>query len=404
MAATAANLDGFTPRQRLRSLAAVIAAAGSAGLTFGYTVPLLALMLERQGYSQSEIGLNAAAGPLAAIMMGPFIPRLMQRLGPLNAMLWGVAGSVLALGLLPVFTGLWAWFALRFLLGGVGAIQWIVSEIWIVSLAAPQQRGRAISLYMVTLSGGFALGPLLIDQVGIEGNLPLIIAAVLIAASLPLLLLARGLEPRLPPSPRAAFSQAFAAAPLVMTAAFLAGFTDQGALSHLAIFAERKGMTTDTAILLLTIMVAANLALQPVIGWLADRADRRRLLILGGAIFFVVPMGLEFFFSEPFVLWPLLVLWGGASLGIYTVALTILGDRFEPARLAAANAAVVALYQLGAILGPPAGGAGMDAFGSGGLMWVLAGAAFLFLLFAAWRSRVRRRLGLDEQGSAQEET
>jgi len=389
-----ANVAAFTRRQRLRSLAAVIAAAGSAGLTFGYTVPLLALMLERQGYSQSEIGINAAAGPLAAIMMGPLIPRMMQWIGPLKAMLWGVAGSVLALVLMPVLTGLWPWFALRFLLGGFGAIQWIVSEIWIVSLAAPEQRGRAISLYMVTLSGGFALGPLMIDQVGIEGDLPLLVAAACIAASAPLLLLARGLEPILPPSPKAAFAHAFAAAPLVMMAAFLAGFTDQGALSHLAIFAERKGLSTDMAILLLTIMVAANLVLQPAIGWLADRSDRRRLLILCGVIFFAVPLGLEFGFHEDLVLWPLLVLWGGASLGIYTVALTILGDRFEPARLAAANAAVVALYQLGAILGPPAGGAGMDAFGNAGLMWVLSGAAFLFLVFAAWRSRVRRRQGI----------
>ncbi len=384
----------LTQRQRLRSLAAVIAAAGSAGLTFGYTVPLLALMLERQGYSHSEIGINAAAGPLAAIMMGPFIPRLMQRFGPLNAMLVGVVASVLALAAMPFFTGLWTWFALRFLLGGVGAIQWIVSEIWIVSMAAPQQRGRAISLYMVTLSAGFALGPLLIQQVGIEGDLPLLLAAGLIAASLPLLLLARGLEPKLPPSPKAAFAHAFAAAPLVMMAAFLAGFTDQGALSHLAIFAERKGMTTDTAILLLTIMVAANLVLQPVVGWLADRVDRRRLLILCGVIFFVVPLGLEYLFDRPWALWPLLVLWGGASLGSYTVALTILGDRFEPARLAAANAAVVGLYQLGAILGPPAGGAGMDAFGNGGLMWVLSSVALLFLIFAAWRGRVRRRQGI----------
>ena len=161
-------------------------------------------------------------------------------------------------------------------------------------------------------------------------------------------------------------------APLVMMAAFLAGFTDQGVLSHLAIYAERRGFSVDMAVLLLSIMVVANLVLQPAIGWIADRSDRRRLLILCGWIFFLVPVGLELYFEEPFVLWPLLVLWGGASLGIYTVALTILGDRFEPALLTAANSAVVALYQVGAILGPPAGGVGMDAFGNGGLMWVMA--------------------------------
>lgn len=382
---------GLTNRQRLRSLAAVIAAAGTAGLSYGYSVPLLALMLERQGYSQSEIGINAAAGPIAAILMGLAIPWMIQRIGPLNAMFCSVVGMGIAFALLPAFPGLWSWFALRFVIGGFGAVQWIVSEIWIVSLAAPGQRGRAISLYMMTLSGGFALGPLVIDQVGIEGDFPLYLAAGLIALSLPFLLLARGLEPQLPPSPKAAFKTAFVTAPLVMMAAFLAGFTDQGVLSHLAIYAERRGFSTDMAVILLSIMVVANLVLQPVIGWVADRSNRRNLLILCGWIFFLVPVGLELWFEEPFVLWPLLVLWGGASLGIYTVALTILGDRFEPALLAAANSAVVALYQVGAILGPPAGGAGMDAVGNGGLMWVMAGAAFLFLLFAAWRNRVRRR-------------
>lgn len=382
---------GLTNRQRLRSLAAVIAAAGTAGLSYGYSVPLLALMLERQGYTQSEIGINAAAGPIAAILMGLLIPKLIQRVGALNAMLCSVVGMGIAFALLPVFQGLWPWFVLRFVIGGFGAVQWIVSEIWIVSLAAPNQRGRAISLYMMVLSGGFALGPLVIDQVGIEGDFPLFLATGLIALSLPFLLLARGLEPQLPPSPKAAFRTVFIAAPLVMMAAFLAGFTDQGVLSHLAIYAERRGFSVDMAVLLLSIMMVANLVLQPAIGWIADRSDRRRLLILCGWIFFLVPLGLEFLFEEPFVLWPLLVLWGGASLGIYTVALTILGDRFEPALLAAANSAVVALYQVGAILGPPAGGTGMDAFGNGGLMWVMAAAAFLFLLFAAWRNRVRRR-------------
>lgn len=385
---------GLTNRQRLRSLAAVIAAAGTAGLSYGYSVPLFALILERQGFSQSEIGINAAAGPIAAILSGLMMPKVIQRVGPLNAMLVSVVGMAAAFALFPFFPGLWSWFALRFVIGGFGAVQWIVSEIWIVSLAAPSQRGRAISLYMMTLSGGFALGPLVIDQVGIEGNFPLFLASGLIALSFPFLLLARGLEPALPPSPKAAFKTVFIMAPLVMVAAFLAGFTDQGVLSHLAIYAERRGFSTDMAVLLLSIMVVANLVLQPAIGWISDRYDRRRLLILCGWIFFLVPIGLEVWFEEGFVLWPLLVLWGGASLGIYTVALTILGDRFEAALLPAANSAVVALYQVGAILGPPSGGAGMDTLGNGGLMWVMASIALLFLLFAGWRNHVRRKQGL----------
>jgi len=117
--------------------------------------------------------------------------------------------------------------------------------------------------------------------------------------------------------------------------------------------------------------------------------DRRRLMTACGVMFVVAPLIVPFVIDEGIWRWPLLFLWGGASLGLYTLALTMLGDRFPPAALAGANAAMVAVYELGATLGPLTGGRGMDAFGPDGLMWVLSGVAFLFLCLALVRSFFR---------------
>ena len=375
-----------------RALTAIIVSAAFVGLTIGYAAPLMALMLEAQGYSSSEVGINAMAPALATILLGPLVPWICRRLGFINALILSLLAEVLVLVTLAFVEGLWLWFALRFLMGMFGAIHWIGSETWIIAIARPEHRGKTIAFYMISISGGFAAGAPMILLFGSEGSLPLLAAAAILLPAAPLLWLARNAAPRLPPAPRAAFAAAFRIAPLVILAALLAGFTDMAALTHLAIYGLYSGMAENLAVLMLSVMLLANLALQFPLGWLADRLDRRQLLIGCGGIFFVAPLLITLTIPHSWTLWPVMVVWGGASLGIYTLALTILGDRFPPGLLAAANAAVVAIYQFGAILGQPAGGAGMDLFGPNGLMYVLSGAAFLFLGFAAWRSVVRRRV------------
>jgi len=165
-----------------------------------------------------------------------------------------------------------------------------------------------------------------------------------------------------------------------------------GAMTHLAIYFQNRGMVQDLAVLTLTVMLGTNLVIQLPLGYLADRWNRQRMLIGCGAIFILAPTAVLFTPVDAWQLWPLIMLWGVASLGIYTLALTILGDVFPPSLIASGNAAIVATYQLGSILGQPAGGAGMDLLGNDGLIYVFVAAAVLFLGFAGWL-RTRQRPG-----------
>lgn len=385
-----------TGGDRARALTAIIASAALVGITIGYAAPLMALMLEAQGHSQTVVGLNAAMAAVATIILGPMIARIFQRLGFFRAVMWGVVGAAASLAVMALWQDVVVWFLFRFLMGAAATVHWIGSETWIISITPSQHRGKAIAFYMIAISGGFALGAPLILVFGTEGMVPLLAAAVLVALAAPALWLARHVVPTLPDAPPAAFAQAFRIAPLVMAAAILAGFTDMAAMTHLAIYFQAAGMEQDLAVLTLTVMLMANLLVQFPLGFLADRWNRRRMLIGCGIIFFTVPLLLANLPVASWAIWPALVCWGGASLGIYTLALTILGDRFPKELLASANAAIVAIYQLGSIMGQPAGGIGMDAMGHRGLMVVLSSAALLFLLFAAWRTWVRKRRGLEE--------
>ena len=55
---------------------AVIACTGIIGITFGYSLPLLAIIMENAKISSTMIGLSAASESVAILIFGPFAPRL----------------------------------------------------------------------------------------------------------------------------------------------------------------------------------------------------------------------------------------------------------------------------------------------------------------------------------------
>ena len=374
-----------------RSLFAVIASAGVIGISIGMVMPLAALVLEDHGVPSSLVGLNAAASPLAVLATGAFVPRILDALGVVKAMLLSLFAAVILILALPLEVDPWLWFVLRFLIGMTMAVHWIIGEAWIVSVASREHRGRIVGLYITVMSAGFALGPILLGIVGIEGWLPFLIVALLTALSgLPILFVGKA-EPKFPPRAKGGFLSALRAAPLVLAAAALAGFTDTTLVSLFPIYGLRLGLDQSFVVWALAVALMGNVALQVPIGWLGDHFDKRRLLIACGAVILVAPLLLPSLFGSSVLQWPLLIIWGGASFGIYTLALTIIGERFDNASLAAANAAMVALYEAGSVVGPLVGGVALDVVGESGFPATLAGAAGLFLLLVATRIGTQRR-------------
>lgn len=68
--ASQADRRAMPAPRRWRSLTAVIASSAVGGLTFGMTLPLLALLLDRDGVDSTWIGVNAAAASLAVVVVG----------------------------------------------------------------------------------------------------------------------------------------------------------------------------------------------------------------------------------------------------------------------------------------------------------------------------------------------
>lgn len=375
----------LAPAARMKSLAAVIACITVVGMGLGVSIPLLALAMERQGVSSTLIGLNTAMPALATFVLTPFVPAILRRIPTLTFLGLCVAVSAIAMPSYYLFPNIWVWFPIRFINGIALTGLFVVSEFWINDLADEKHRGRLIGIYGTILSTGFATGPLLLYLVGSEGFAPFGIVGGLILLAGGVLVFARGLAPKITEKPNHRFTAFFIAAPAATMAGLVYGATETDVFNMLPIYAVRIGMTEQAAAFVLTIFAAGNILCQIPIGMLADRINRRLVLVGCAAIGFAGSLMIPVVAGSMFLFVPVLFIFGGVVVGLYTVGLTLLGERFRGADLAAANSAFVMMYSTGALIGPPMAGVAMDLWDPHGLVVAMGSLCGVYFVVAGWR-------------------
>lgn len=378
---------------RRRALAAIIASISAVGLSLGLTLPLISLVLERQGYHSSLIGLAAAMPALGILLGSPLTPWLVRRIGARRALLVGLAGNIATILPMPWTESYALWLLLRFVMGAADALLFTVSETWVNQLAEEHNRGRLVAIYITVLSSFFASGPLLIGLTGSEGALPFLLACSILTLAAPPLLRVDA-EVVMSGGPAAAFGVLgfMRLAPTLAFGVLLFASLDGSTMALLPLFGLRVGYPEATAAAMITVLIAGNIALQVPIGWLADRVDRGKLLATcGGGVCLGALLLLAL--ADSVWLWPTLMLLGTSAGGVYTLSMVIVGQRFRGADLVTANAAFGVLWGLGTLLGPTVAGLMMQWVDPGGLplTWSLLAAVFLLLFgYRRWPKRASR--------------
>jgi MFS family permease len=249
-----------------KALVAIFVTAFTAGLAMGAAMPMVSMSMEIRGMSAVNIGYVVAAAPLGLICASPIIGSMVNRFGLLGTMMMGGLVVALTLALMPGMFGVGSWILLRFVAGLGIASLWILSETWVNAIATDQNRGRIVAGFMITLSAGFGLGPISITYIGVESWLAFYLAAGVLVASLIPLFWARDVVPAIPKSDGWSFGQAVRTAPLLMVIALFAGVTDATQMSFYPVYAVREGFDIDTALYMLTAIVAGGLLVQFPIG------------------------------------------------------------------------------------------------------------------------------------------
>jgi MFS family permease len=361
-----------------------------------FAYPYFSLALERHGLANWAIGLNASLAGAGILFIGPFLPRLLARVGVARLAAAMYAVPFLCFGAIFVFDSVFVWFATRFIMGACFAALWATTEIWLNGVVSDDRRGRIMSLAMILYTGAQFLGPLLISVTGVGGPLPFIVAMTPLALGV-IVAFAVGDNAGAGSGAASAmegsfgFRAAFSLARSLIVASFLIGLASTVIQSLFPLFAVAGGLSDADASKLVAVFGLGEVMLVGVVGLVADRYGRWRLFRLCAIPALLVAVALPFAADNTGVLAVALFVAGGTLGAVYTLGLILIGQDFRGRMLAVVSTGFAMAYSAGAVVGATPVGYLIDVFGPSALPIAIAASLVLLAYFVVGRNETAVR-------------
>jgi MFS family permease len=343
------------------AIAVVIFGATAFSISQGLTYPLISLILAARNMSPGVIGLSggcfAAGLALATLLVGPMTAVLKGH----RLIVAALVGASISLAILAGFDALWVWFAARFILGFCASIIFMISEAWLNTACPDHIRGRVSGLYGMGICAGFAAGPMAIPLFGTRDGFAFALLAVYIAfVAFATVIICRRAQTKPESTTSGMFLKFFLEAPMLVAMVGAFGFADIAAISGMPIYFTELGYSASFAAVSITVLALPTALSQPLVGFFLDKFPRSMIALAAAFVTAVCFLILPMLRSEVAILVDFAIV-GAASVGLYTAALTLLGERYSGSTLVAGSAAFALAYAIGSACGSTAFGIAMQA-------------------------------------------
>ncbi len=349
-----------------------------------------------EGFSTFEMSVVMSAYFAGFFGGSRMAPAMIRRVG--HVRVFAALGSLISavLILFPVITDPVAWALLRVTIGFCFSGVYVTAESWLNNAASNDNRGKALSVYMIVQMAGVVAAQGLLALGDPSGFVLFIIPSVLVSISFAPILLSISPTPAFQQTKPMSLSELFRVSPLGCVGIFLLGGVFGAQFGMAPVYGTEAGLEVGRISAFLGTLYAGALVFQYPIGWLSDRMDRRGLILavaLTGGIVAMLGAALGSVFA---VLLAVAFVAGGMSNPLYSLLIAYTNDFLEPDDMAAASGGLVFLNGLGAIAGPLIAGWLMGQAGPGGF-WLLIGVLMLALAgYALYRMTQRPATPVEE--------
>jgi MFS family permease len=359
---------------------------------------LLGIRASSEGFGVITTGLIMSMYYGGFLVGSKWAPKLVGTVGHIRvfAALASLASATVLLQ--AVFVVPWVWILVRFLTGISYAGLYVVIESWLNGMATNQIRGKILSLYTGINYMGLIIGQLLLNLADPKGFELFILTSILISLALLPISLSSRPAPKLESPEHIPLKSLYKASPLGFAGVFLAGITTGSLLTMAPVYAQYAGMSIAKISIFMTIMISGALLAQYPIGWLSDKIDRRKVLILctslaaslGSACYFYQSAGASIFFPITFLFWAF-----GAPL--YALSSAHLIDHLKPSQIVSASGSMILFNGAGACAGPFIISSVMGFAGNESFFITMSAIFAVITLFAVSRTFARKPVPLDDQ-------
>ncbi|QYX57915.1 MFS transporter [Roseovarius sp. SCSIO 43702] len=359
-------------------------------LSSGGVGPLDALSGLALDFTTEEIGLLGSAHFLGFFVGCWWAPRLMGSIGHSRAFAAFTATGAIGLMSHMIIVDPTAWLLMRMATGLCVAGCYTIIEAWLQATLTNETRGRAMGTYRVADMGASLMAQMLISVLEPASYVSYNLLAILCCASLLPLTLTRRRQPETPTAPRLRPMLAIRCSPLAAAGVVVAALSSATFRMVGPLYGEQVGLAVDQIAWFLASFVLGGAVAQYPAGWLADKFDRRAVLIgfsvaailscLGTAL--VTGLDTSGVMLTAF-------LFGLTSFPIFSISAAHANDFASSAERVELSAALMFFYALGAIAAPYFAAALIDGYGPQAMFYMIAVGHLALIIFGIVRARVR---------------
>ena len=379
-----------------------------------------AILATAHGFQGNLLGVRAviekfnylAVGALfSGYFLGYFIgafycPKLINSVGHIRT--FSAFASLASLSALihVTFVNPYVWIFGRFLTGFSMIAIFIVTESWLNDRATNRNRGQILSLYMIITYVAFATGNLLLNVSSPTKYEPFILISVLFSIALVPILLAKKKPPKFKKTASMNIKELYRISPFGSFAMLCTGFIYSAVLTLASVYAANMNLTIYEISILLTLIVAAGAIFQWPIGYISDRMDRRKVIIVSGILAIIFCMLAILFsgtsFSNAFTqnltkfnyfsttlektkLFLSITLMAGMTLTFFPIILAYVNDNITKEKFVAAGSGLNIVFGVGAIFGPILCSITMQLLGANGFFVYIILFLTLMVIFGLYR-------------------
>ncbi|TMJ02378.1 MAG: MFS transporter [Alphaproteobacteria bacterium] len=358
------------------------------------------ILIAGNGLSNTLIPLSATAAafpPLSigligsAYFIGMFVgclaaPRIIAHAGHIRAFAAFVAIATVTTLAHPVFVDPAAWALIRAVTGFCFAGLYATIESWMHDKAENVVRGRVLALYQIVHYAGSATGQQAIRFINPASYVAFSIVAAALALSVLPLAQTRTDPPEPPPVPRLRLGWLFRISPVGVVGALVSGIANGTFWSLAPVFAERSGLSAGGVASFMTAAIVGAALVQWPVGRLADRSDRRHMMLVAVGIAITAQSALVFWAkSNAWVVIALAACIGASALVLYPLASSHAQDLGGRENAVEVSTGLLLSYTIGAIVGPTTAAWMMGWIGPQALFIHNAAFHVAFVIFIVWR-------------------
>ena len=365
----------------------------------GLQSTLLGLRATLEGFPTLVTGVIMSCYYVGYVLGTMIAPPLLRQVGHIRVFAALAAVASMAILVQGCFVNPYSWGAMRLVSGLCFAGIYVVAESWLNDRASRANRGRLFAVYMLVLYVGLGAAQFLLILSDPRTPIPFMLVSVLISlAMVPIVVSAQQLPQHAVPR-KVRLLELYRNSPLGVVAVTVSGLISAIIFSMGPVYAQLSDLDTRGVATFMALSILAAVATQYPVGRLSDRTDRRTVIAGICTLAALVAGSIVAFPEMPHAVFlTLAALFSGFALTLYSLSVSHVNDKLEPAQMVASSSTLLLLNGGAAATGPLLAGSLMNAFGPRAYFATLAGLTGALAVYDLWRKSRRRPVPPEQKG------